>query len=110
MIDYKTESAMVTRQRIGEPAEDTQLAFYAALMAPEAVRVGYLNVPERGKAELHEHEDVVALRDQLLQGIAQDMGRIARGAPLRALGRGGRCDYCSVRGLCRKDFWEESDT
>lgn len=110
LIDYKTESAMATRQRIGEPAEDTQLAFYAALMAPEAVRVGYLNVPERGKAELHEHEDVVALRDQLLQGIAQDMGRIARGAPLRALGRGVRCDYCSVRGLCRKDFWEESDT
>ena len=48
---------------------------------------------------------MVALRDQLIEGILGDMARIAEGAPLPALGEGSVCEWCAVRGLCRKDFW-----
>lgn len=108
LIDYKTEAADKTRQRVRQPSEDTQLLFYAALLAPEPVHAGYLNVGERGETGLHLHEDAAAHAQDLLLGMAQDLAAIAAGAPLPALGQGRRCDHCAARGLCRRDFWEET--
>ena len=107
VIDYKTESDAATRKRINAGGEDTQLAFYAALMQDDVLRAAYVNVGERGDTRMHEQDDVVALRDLLIDGITHDMARIAEGAPLPALGEGAVCDYCAARGLCRKDFWSE---
>ncbi len=105
VIDYKTENDTVTRKRIGAGAEDTQLAFYAALLSHDTLRAAYVNVGERGETQMHEQDEVVPLRDLLVEGIQHDFDRIAQGAPLPALGEGAVCDYCSARGLCRKDFW-----
>src|SRR5690606_5146365 len=47
VIDYKSESAARSAERVKAGCEDTQLAFYAALMPPHAqVRAAYLNVGE----------------------------------------------------------------
>ncbi len=105
VIDYKTESDSVTRQRIGAGSEDTQLAFYAALLSHDTLRAAYVNVGERGETQMHEQEEVVALRDLLVEGIQHDFERIAAGDAMPALGEGMVCDYCAARGLCRKDFW-----
>jgi ATP-dependent helicase/nuclease subunit B len=107
VIDYKTESDSKTKARIADGAEDVQLAFYAALQADpnQPLRAAYVNVGERGETKTHEAQGVAALRDALLAGIRQDFDRIAQGAPLPALGEGSVCDWCAVRGLCRKDFW-----
>ena len=113
VLDYKTESLQRTRDRLKEPGEDTQLAFYAALLAGQSealseslpLRAAYLNVGENGKTEMVEQEEVESLRDTLLKGIAHDLGRLAAGAVLPALGDGSVCDFCAARGLCRKDFW-----
>ncbi len=107
VIDYKTENDAVTRRRVNAGTEDTQLAFYAALLGDDTLRAAYVNVGERGETRTHEQEDVVALRDQLVEGILHDFGRIAEGAPLPALGEGAVCDWCAARGLCRKDFWSD---
>lgn len=106
VIDYKTESAAKTKQRIADGAEDTQLAFYAALLGAERLRAAYVNVGERGETATYEQQDVLALRTLLRAGIRSDLGRIAAGAPLPALGEGPVCDFCAARGLCRKDFWQ----
>lgn len=105
VIDYKTENDAVTRRRVNAGTEDTQLAFYAALLGDDTLRAAYVNVGERGETRTHEQEDVVALRDQLVEGILHDFTRIAEGAPMPALGEGAVCDWCAARGLCRKDFW-----
>ncbi len=105
VIDYKTESLQTTRERIRRPGEDTQLAFYAALLPHGSLRAAYVNVGERGETQLVEQAEVVAARDDLVEGILADVTRIAQGAKLPALGEGSVCDYCSARGLCRKDFW-----
>ena len=107
VIDYKTENDTVTRKRIQSGAEDTQLAFYAALLSHDTLRAAYVNVGERGETQMHEQEDVVHLRDLLVEGIQHDFERIAAGDPLPALGEGMVCEYCAARGLCRKDFWNE---
>lgn len=109
LIDYKTEQADKTKKRITQDGEDTQLAFYAALLPDTAVRLAYLNISEKGQTTLHEQHHASALRQQLLQGIAHDLHAIAQGSPLPALGQGTRCGYCAARGLCRRDFWQEQD-
>jgi len=105
VIDYKTESPTVTAKRIKEPFEDTQLAFYAALQPHDTLRAAYVNVSEKEGSKTFEQNDVVAVRDALIEGIAHDLQQIASGAPLPALGEGDACEFCAARGLCRKDFW-----
>jgi len=108
VIDYKTESVSTSKARIKNPFEDTQLAFYAALLPHDSLRAAYLNVNERDGTQLLEQHALVEARDALIEGILDDMQRIAGGAVLAALGEGQACDHCAARGLCRKDFWESA--
>ena len=107
VIDYKTENAQATAKRIQQPLEDTQLAFYAALLPHDTLRAAYVNVGEKDGSQLFEQTEVVDARDALVHGILGDMQRIAEGAPLVALGDGAACSFCAARGLCRKDFWND---
>lgn len=104
VLDYKTEDAAKTSARIKEPLEDTQIAFYAALLPHDTVQAAYVNLGER-ETKTYAQPDVVMARDALVEGILHDMAQIAQGAPLPALGDGSACDFCQARGLCRKDFW-----
>ena len=106
LIDYKTESLAKSRERVRQPTEDTQLAFYAALLPNDTLRAAYVNVGEKGVTTTVEQPAVVQVRDALIDGILHDLQRIAAGAALPALGEGSVCDMCAARGLCRKDFWE----
>lgn len=111
VIDYKTEPRSTTQQRVKNPLEDTQIAFYAALLGEETVRGAYLSITDSRETSgkdpaTHwiEQSDLLLAREHLLQGIADDLGRIAQGHALPALGDGKVCDFCAARGLCRKDF------
>lgn len=112
VIDYKTESRSKTNDRVKEPLEDTQLAFYAALLPDDNLRAAYLSITDKrgdgGKDAptwLVEQPDVLMAREHLRAGLAHDMARVAAGQPMPALGEGRVCDFCAARGLCRKDFW-----
>lgn len=107
VMDYKTESPTKTSARVKQPAEDTQLGFYAALLEDDTLRAAYVNVGERGKTQLIEQPEIVAARDLLVEGILHDLREVAGGAPLPALGEGPVCGYCAARGVCRRDFWNE---
>lgn len=104
LLDYKTEGTAVTSNRLKEPLENTQLAFYGALVDADSLQAAYINVGEAG-SKTYEQTDIVVSRDALIAGILDDMQRIGDGAALPALGEGTACDYCTARGLCRKDFW-----
>ncbi len=107
VMDYKTEPRTTTVARIKDAEEDTQLAFYAALLPDDTVAAAYVNLGEKEASKTYEQPAIVELRDVLIEGILADMGRIAGGAALPALGEGKACDYCAARGLCRRDFWNE---
>jgi ATP-dependent helicase/nuclease subunit B len=110
VIDYKTESRETTQQRIRQPLEDSQLAFYAALLDDDTLEAMYLHIAESGPTKAFVQPDIVGLRDQLVEAMQHDMARITAGAPMPALGAGSACDYCAARGLCRRDFWRATDT
>ena len=105
LIDYKTEPRTTTSQRIRDGVEDTQLAFYAALMADDTLAAAYVNLGEKEPTKTYEQTEIVPLRDALIESILHNLTRIADGAALPALGEGKACEYCATRGLCRKDFW-----
>lgn len=105
VMDYKTENRQTTAERIKASLEDTQLAFYAALLTDDTLAAAYVNVGEKDGTKSYGQPGIVALRDQLLAGIASDMARIAAAEPMAALGEGKACEFCAARGLCRKDFW-----
>ncbi|MFY8102806.1 MAG: RecB family exonuclease, partial [Ramlibacter sp.] len=105
VMDYKTGSVAGIQARVKLPFEDTQLAFYAALLGDDTVRAAYVSVGERGETKFIEQPQVLAARDALVQGVLDDLRRIGEGERLQALGEGQACTYCAARGLCRKDFW-----
>ncbi len=109
VIDYKTESRARTKARVKEPMEDTQLAFYAALMPEDTLRAAYLSIADQrsggAPCELIEQVDVLWARDALREGLENDMERVAAGHAMPALGEGRVCEFCAARGLCRRDDW-----
>lgn len=106
LIDYKTGSATGLRDKLRQPLEDTQLAFYAALVQPEAdrpIQASYLALGR--KIESLPHPGVEDSAAALVVGVGADLARIRRGAGLPALGEAPTCDFCEARGLCRRDHW-----
>ena len=63
VMDYKTEALPVSQERVKNPGEDTQLAFYAALLGDPGLRAAYVNVGERGETRMVEQPDVAQARD-----------------------------------------------
>lgn len=114
VMDYKTESRTRTQERVKQAGEDTQLAFYAALMADVAehkpLSAAYVSIREKEGTLSCSPDDLDGLRVQLLQGIAHDMRSIAGGSGLPALGQGSACDHCAARGLCRRDWWDTTQS
>ena len=108
LIDYKTGSSDGLKAKVKDPLEDTQLAFYAALMRGETalpLRASYLAVDGTKRIDEHEHPNVEDSAVALVTGLGHDLARLRAGAGLPALGEGATCDYCAARGICRRDHW-----
>jgi ATP-dependent helicase/nuclease subunit B len=113
LLDYKTGSSKALREKIKQPLEDTQLAFYAALMAQQSQSVGpisaaYVTLDDGDAIQTLVHPNVTHSAEQLLQGLSHDLQQLRQGAPLPALGQGAVCTTCQARGLCRRDEWSEA--
>jgi ATP-dependent helicase/nuclease subunit B len=113
LIDYKTGSVSELRKKIKLRLEDTQLAFYAALMAEQSQAIGtlaaaYMALDDSESIHVLAHPDVEHSAEQLMDGVARDLQRIRTGSPLLALGEGPVCETCEARGLCRRDQWKGS--
>ena len=108
LIDYKTGSAGSLRDKVRVPLEDTQLAFYGALVRAETAQpLSAMYLALDGSAGIEEvvHKGVAESADALVHGLAHDLQRLRAGAGLPALGEGRTCEFCEARGVCRRDHW-----
>ena len=106
LIDYKTGNASELVKLVKQPLEDTQLAFYAALLGGgPSLRAAYLALDDKDAPKEIVHDGVHATAQTLLAALGEEWQRMQLGAPLPALGEGRICDSCEARGLCRRDQW-----
>ena len=106
VLDYKTSNTSTLKERVRDPLEDTQLAFYAALLgAPATLAAAYLSLDDAQAPVLIEHPAVHDSAAALLDGLTGEWQRLQQGAALPALGEGRVCETCEARGLCRRDHW-----
>ena len=111
LIDYKTGNAAALKEKVRQPLEDTQLAFYAALMRSRSalpLSAAYLALDGSKGLEEIVHDDVEASAVALVDGLAEDLRRLRAGLGLPALGAGATCEHCAARGICRRDHWAEA--
>jgi ATP-dependent helicase/nuclease subunit B len=106
VIDYKTRDAAKLREALASPGEDVQLAVYALLWGAPVAEALFLSMDrDEVRAVALEH-DVPALaaaeRERL--GHLFDALLVA-GAGMPAQGTEPVCEYCEMRGLCRKNYW-----
>jgi ATP-dependent helicase/nuclease subunit B len=108
LIDYKTGGAKALKDKVNDRLEDTQLAFYAALVGAHSslpLRASYLALDGTRGLEQIAHADVAASARALVGGVAAELVRVRAGVGLAPLGAGTTCQYCIARGLCRRDHW-----
>lgn len=121
VLDYKTKNRTSLKARL-KTFEDHQLAFYGLLQA-KIEQEGEENNPivsmldpvdtanyvaleaEREKAGDVEAENYSEWKNELEVAIRKNMRAIQHGAGLPAQGVESVCEYCDVRGLCRKGAW-----
>ena len=113
VIDYKSGSVDALKRKVRQPSEDTQLAFYTALLTEEshdiAPRAIYLVLDERKAPLALEHADPSASAALLIEGLGADLEALRHGQGAAALGEREACEFCEMRGLCRRDHWSEID-
>ncbi len=106
VLDYKTSNTTILKEKVRDPFEDTQLAFYAALLgAPDSLGAAYVSLDDAQAPLLIEHPAVHDTAAALLDGLTGEWQRLQQGAALPALGEGRVCETCEARGLCRRDHW-----
>jgi ATP-dependent helicase/nuclease subunit B len=105
ILDYKTKNAMALRDRLKQ-GEDQQLAFYGVLSDVSVSRAHYVAL-ETVKDRISDVEAANYAEWQriLEQQLGANMRAVAHGAALPATGIESVCEYCAVRGLCRKGAW-----
>ncbi|MET3105282.1 ATP-dependent helicase/nuclease subunit B [Oxalobacteraceae bacterium GrIS 2.11] len=108
VLDYKTNTKAVLTKKLKQ-AEDQQLPFYGLLAESGQTRITSAHYVALEKtAEKIDHvsaDDYSNWQQQLRGAIVSNMSAIAQGAALPAQGPSQVCQYCDVRGLCRKGAW-----
>jgi len=103
VLDYKTQSEQVLRNKLKEPGEDVQLACYA--YAHESADAAFVSI-ENGKVKLVVPKgDMPQLAQLNAERLVQVMSHIRDGTGLPANGIDAACQHCEVRGVCRKGEW-----
>ncbi|HEY4319029.1 MAG TPA: PD-(D/E)XK nuclease family protein [Herbaspirillum sp.] len=107
VLDYKTGNRDSLRRKLRE-GEDHQLAFYGLLSELPVDNAQYVTLEADKTGAVEAPKDVpdyATLQRTLQLQLKTQMKSVAHGAPLPANGVESVCQYCDVRGLCRKGAW-----
>lgn len=114
LIDYKARRADTLAAALKRAGEDIQLPFYGLLLDDAADSAAYVSFDrarqgDGGVKEIAPPQPFAALTQDVGERLRRDLQRIAEGTPLPAIGAATVCEYCEMRGLCRRDHWERGN-
>ena len=108
IVDYKTSSKTPSQTDV-LTGEDIQLSSYALLL-DNVQQTEYLRLDEAsGKVSSGAKivaEDIEEITSQTSGRFIKLLEQIEKSAPLVSNGDDETCRFCSISGLCRKDFWK----
>ncbi|NUU00558.1 PD-(D/E)XK nuclease family protein [Herbaspirillum robiniae] len=106
LLDYKTRAAVSLKQKVKDE-DDHQLAFYGLLADSRIDAAHYVALELGADKKIGDAAAPEFSRKQqmLKQQISTTMQAVAHGAALPANGIETVCQYCDMRGLCRKGAW-----
>ena len=100
LLDYKTQRA-ASIKKMQQQDGDVQLSSYALLH--EAAEAAYLALDDEAVSAVPAGgDDLVALAQAQGQRLVSVFNAMHAGAPLPANGTDSVCQWCEMRGLCRK--------
>ena len=91
------------RNKLREPGEDVQLACYA--YAHEAKNAAFVSIENEKVKLIEPKQDVRQLAKLNAERLTYLMENIRMRASLPANGIDATCEYCEMRGVCRKGEW-----
>lgn len=103
VLDYKAQDASKLRKRMEDPGEDVQLACYALLQGAEVSEAAYVSLDADPPAAVALPEVQAMARAQAGR-LAALVDALRDGAALPANGIDAACEWCEMRGLCRRDY------
>ncbi len=116
VLDYKARAPDQLRSALRDPGEDVQLPLYGLLLAQRAdamaVSASYVSFDRAsdgrgGVRSIAPPQPLGRLARDVGHRLRDDLERIASGASLPAIGIESACKYCEMRGLCRRDHWQD---
>jgi len=104
VLDYKTQSVASLRAKVKEAGEDVQLAVYALSQAEQGeCSASFVSVD--GEAVQTVPANPEHLPEDEWRRVTTLFGALRAGAGMPANGIEAACNYCEMRGLCRRDVW-----
>jgi len=103
VLDYKTQNAAKLKAKLKQAGEDVQLPFYAHVF--EATEAAFISIEKNKVLLVEPPQDVSQLAHANIERLKQVFLQMRSGTPLPANGIGTVCEYCEMRGLCRKAEW-----
>jgi ATP-dependent helicase/nuclease subunit B len=103
VLDYKMMDATRLRNKLKEAGEDVQLACYAHVYEAEAA--AFISIEKDKVILVAPPQDVSGLAQANIARLNDVFAQLRAGAELPAHGVEEACQYCEMRGLCRKSEW-----
>jgi ATP-dependent helicase/nuclease subunit B len=103
VLDYKTQDAVMLKNKLKQAGEDVQLPFYAHVF--EATEAAFISIEKDKVLVVESPQDVAQLAAANIERLKMVFAQMREGASLPANGIDTVCAYCEMRGLCRKAEW-----
>lgn len=101
LLDYKTQAKQALRHKLDENAEDVQLTAYAWITG--AAEAGFVTLDDDKVETLAWTGDLAEAAAAEGERLAHVFAALAAGAPLPANAAQQTCEWCEMRGLCRRE-------
>jgi len=101
LLDYKTQSRQTLNRKLDPNAEDVQLTAYAWLA--DAAEAGFVMLDADKVDNLDWKDDLPAAAEAEGERLRTVLAGMAQALPLPAQGTPQACEWCEMRGLCRRE-------
>jgi len=106
LLDYKTQAKQTLRHKLDENAEDVQLTAYAWITG--AAEAGFVTLDDDKVETLSWKGDLRAAATAEGERLASTFAALATGTPMLANAAPKTCEWCEMRGLCRREHGLEA--